>query len=53
MGHPGSPHTEERDDGALSDGGDDITPEEHGMARVLFRTSFLAQVSCPSRFQPN
>jgi len=29
MYHPGSLSSEERDDGALSDGGDDMTPDEH------------------------
>ena len=43
--------TEERDDGALSDGGDDMTPEQHGIIPALFRAFLLAQMSCPSRFQ--
>ena len=51
--HPRSPSTEERDDGALSDGGDDMTPEEHGMPPIFFRTALLHQTSCLSRLQLN
>lgn len=53
MSAPGSLFPEERDDGALSDGGDDITPEQQGMIPVLFYPFLLAQMSCPSRFQLN
>lgn len=33
---------EERDDGALSDGGDDMTPEQYGMGILLLYASLTA-----------